>query len=109
MWFLLAFTIGIGALAIYFARPVHLIYPVPSIWQHPDAVPGAWDRTEIFYCHKGIYLGGVFSGGRDYVMSPSTSLSIRQVNRAIAQCIEKGYRQLDLETYKRIYGLQNVV
>jgi hypothetical protein len=109
MWSLLGVAVGLAALAYYFTRPVPLRYPVPSIWQHPDAVPGAWDRVAVFYCSEGKYRGGAFREGRDYVMDPNRYLSARQVNRALDECVADGYRQLDLQKYKHHYGLQTVV
>jgi hypothetical protein len=108
MWYLLWFAIGAGVLTYFFARPVTLHYPVPSIWQHPDAKPGNWDRTMVFYCHAGKHFRGAFYYGMDYVMDRGASLSVRQVNQAIFECLRMGYQQLDLQQYKHCYGLQNV-
>ena len=93
-------------------KPSLLKYPVPSIWQHPSAIPGEWQQTIVVAPapggEEGRYIKAAYHNNKDYVMDEGTSVDANYINAFIEKYIAKDYRQINFEEYKRCYGFQNL-
>ena len=77
-----------------------------QIYQHPDSVPGSWSKAAVLIKFlNGRHTAALFDDGADYVIDKGNCLSDKKIIDLLLLIIDKGYKQIDTDTYRKCYGV----